>query len=451
MEAEEHVRLLNAEDLHLQALKEELEELRKGMQEDLAAAEAASSSLHTSGRSTPNTLHTPARSVCNGADDTESLYSESRSPLLQTPSPPNHYSNNNQGYHHHHPQQRRLQALETHALSTSTSGTTTPLTPHSPLSTTQLSVDGTDTAWLAFSPSPSIENCQVAVAPPLPSGTVSVPFAGLDAALTAAFEQGSLDLDGWENEEEWLVKTARNNKSNKDQQEEDTTTADANDTTATAPLIVRPLPKVQVPRLNLTNEYTGSRTPRGSGNGAPLTLSARGGIKNNTNSSTGTARRQLTSRLSNSSTTGASGGASMATPRTARTSNTTSPSGSMTARRNKATTAAVSPSLSATAATARSKPSSGTSPLLFSKSMSAGAAARRDAPTPRLVFGATNSSTTTPNSKKSAAEVKAHPLFRSPSATSVSSTATEGGGSGEGSSVDARPPTKIPRLHLPLN
>ncbi|KAL4514616.1 hypothetical protein Ndes2526B_g04033 [Nannochloris sp. 'desiccata'] len=441
---EEQVRLLNAEDLHLQALKEELEELRKGMQEDLAVAASLACSSHpTSGRSTPTILHTPARS-CNGAGDIDSLYSESRSPLLQTPSPPQH---NHQSNHSSHQEQWRLQA---HALSRSTSGTTTPLTPHSPLSTTQLSVDG-DEAWLASSP-PPLANFQMAVAPPLPPLTLPVPFAGRDAALTAAFEEDSLHLDDWENEEEWLVKTARGNKKITNTNIENKENENA------APLIVRPLPKVQVPRLNLSRDSTG--TPRGG----PLTLSARGGIKNNKASTTAaartsgqdTARRQsqLTSRLSNSSGVPA---ASMGTPRTARTSSNTCPSGSMTARRKKVVSAvASSPSGASPSSPAvcggngsvhRTDHSSRNSPCLFSKSMSAGAAARRDAPTPRLVPGTAN--TITPN-EKTAAEVKAFPLFSSPFSASVPNSNTEGGAN-ESSVVDARPPTKIPRLQLPLN
>ncbi len=421
--------------MHLQALKEELEELRKGMQADLAAA----SSHHTSGRSTPNVLHTPARS-CNGTDDTGFLYSESRSPLLQTPSPQNNYNNHSQG--HHHPQQRRLAALETRVLSASTSGTTTPLTPQSPLSASQIS----DDAWLGFSPSPSVEDFQqqqrpeVAATPPLPLLNLPVPFAGLNAALTAGFEKdGSLDLDAWENEEEWLVKTARDiiTTENTDKEKENLVVVD-DDTTGSnnnpTPLIVRPLPKVQVPRLNLSNE--GSGTPHGGA----LTLSARGGINNNNNPKTARRQSQLTSRLSNSSS---SGGGTIGTPRTS------SPSGSLTARRN--TTVAA-----ARAASSRSPsppaPAPGNSPLLFSKSMSAGAAARNNAPTPRLVFGSTAptpapqaNSATTPNKKSSAAaaEIKAHPLFRSPSSTSITSTSTDAG--------ETRPPTKIPRLQLPLN
>jgi hypothetical protein len=474
MEAEEQVRLLNAEDFHLQALKEELDELRRGMQEDLAAASIAS------GRSTPtNILNTPARS-CSEADDIDSLCSESRSPLLQTPSPPHYHNNNNssrQGFHH--PQHRRLQA---HALSPTTSGTTTPLTPHSPLSTTQLSADDHDEAWLAFSPSPcSVESVQqqqkpeVAVPPPLPPGLkLPLAFAGLDAALTAAFEEGGLDLDDWENEEEWLVKTARGNnnntKTNKEKKQSNAvaavdsitinSTSITTTTTTGAPLIVRPLPRVQVPRLNLNTNSTLPHTPRGGG---PLTLSARGGIRSNNNNndnvinsarrqnSENTARRQqsqLTSRLSNSSA------ASTSTPRTARSNSYTSPSGSSTARRNRAvaaSSASHSPSSICSGGSAtRDCVGNESSPSLFSKSIPLGAVARRDAPTPRLVFGQGKSTTApTPNSKKAtcAVEVKGFPLLCSPSSTSIiCSTTTDGGET----TVDARPTTKIPRLQLPL-
>lgn len=441
IEAEEQVQLLNAEDLHLQALKEELEELRKGMQEDLAmAASLAGSSHPTSGHSTPSTiLLTPAPS-CSGADDTESLYSESRSPLLQTPSPPQHHI-----HHSSRPEQRRLQA---HALSRCTSGTTTPITPHSPLSTTQLSEDG-DEAWLAFSssPPPPTKSFQMAVTPPLPPLTLPVPFAGLDAALTAAFEEGSLDLDDWENEEEWLVKTARGTKKTNTKNQEMNRVAGV-DVTTPASLIVRPLPKVQIPRLNLSIDGVG--TPRGG----PVTFSARGGIKNYNNKSSATttaktsgqhtARRQgqLTSRtLSHSSNATA---ASMGTPRTERrSSSNTSPSGSLTARRSKAVSfpSTHSPSLTTTAAAVRGGTVNAghneNSPSLFSKSMSAGAAARRDAPTPRLVLGAAlvETNSTTPNKKTAV----------------VTGTTITDKSINESGDVDARPPTKIPRLQLPLN
>jgi len=444
MEAEEQVRLLSAEDSHLQALKEELEKLRLGMQEDLAAATSLASSSHpTSGRSTPTILYTPAPS-CNGADDTESS-----SPLLQTPSPQNNHHSNN---YSNHSEKRRLQA---HALSRSTSGTITPLTPYSPLSTTQLSEDG-DEAWLSFfPPAAANNNFQMAVTPPLPPLSLPVPSAGLDAALTAAFEEGSLDLDDWENEEEWLVKTARGNKKptyNKNQEEN-------KENKNAAPLIVRPLPKVQVPRLNLSND--GAGTPRGG----PLTFSARGGIKNNKNSAIPTsktsgqhtARRQsqLPSRtLSNCSH--AATAARMGTPRTEKINSHTSPSGSLTARRRAAVAAVASPSSAALCSNIGTGTGSvyinENSPCLFSKSMSAGAAARRDAPTPRLVLGAAElvqpNSTTTPT-KKSAVEGKAFPLLRSPSGTSASTITDRG--ANENSGGNTRPPTRIPRLQLPLN
>ena len=264
MEAEEHARLLGIEDAHLLALKEELEELRRGMQEDLTSVE------NYSGRSTPVETPTRARNIFCFDD----ALSEPRSPLVGTPSPRSSMTQDSRMPLHSH---------TSPLLTPSTSGTVTPLTPRSPSGTNFSSSD--EISWLSVPTEVSeIESRpEVAVAPPVPPPTITASTVTIDAALRAGLESGGIQREEWENEEEWLVKTEAKEEI----------------------ILVHPLPKVIVPRLNLPSSPGTFGSSRNSARGGPVTISARGGI----GSRPKTARGQPTSRL------GGGGGGGNITPR----------------------------------------------------------------------------------------------------------------------------------------
>jgi len=289
LQAQQQVWLLGEEDKHLKVLKEELEELSQGIQEDLASC--------PSGQRTPAGSAPPRHDLVIKRDSLELIESSSSSLQLATPSP-KRSSRYEAGVPSH-----RLAFSDSNSL---TSGEASPYSPCSPpryaTNTSARSNAAAAVITMPFLPLPPAAAAQtfwgdgvvmqnmhlnlipeVAVTPPLPpSGgahTACAP-ATLEAALEAALEDGGMALEDWENEEEWLIKP-------------DCVQGDG-DVTAKPP--VRPLPRV--PKLNLQQANGGggggllsARDGTGAssaGGGNPLTISARAGIA--------IARRQKTAR-----------------------------------------------------------------------------------------------------------------------------------------------------------
>ena len=278
LESEEQERLLGEEDRHLQTLKEELEELRRGIQADLETK----THPHCSGVATPvattpthrdtsdeRILSSLTLSSSSLSSPFSSSSSSSSASSFSAPAPS--VRQHNQSHHRHDDDDTDAMPVDID------------------IDIDRLCASDDDDSWLSSSPhaytSPSspfssssaATAIQRAVTPPLPprhlhlhsiSNTTSNAkraVVSLEAALRAALDD--VDEGAWDNEEEWLLKTAR------------TTT-------------VRPLPRVVVPRLNLTDANTNS-SGRGTGSSntsrknivgikesaRPLTISARQGIK----------------------------------------------------------------------------------------------------------------------------------------------------------------------------
>lgn len=399
LEAQEQVRLLGVEDRHLALLKAELEALRADLQEDLE-------SLGDDAPGAWSGLSTPAAGGsaydCGASEEGDSAAPpEPRSPALGTPSPKRACSSSSFASELGYVPSAPASAA---TVSAPTSGAATPLSPRSPhrfdfdagAEDDWLSTDGgEEEGLLAPRGARRALRPEIAVAPPLPPLALAPPAGGLEAALRAAFESDGMTEDEWDNEEEWLMPTARP---------------------------VRPLPpisragsaslspggvrkQVKVPRLNLARAGAGaSGGASGSGDGksgastpgaAKVTISARGGITGRPKTARGGQKAPGTSRL---------GGGAGGSPSPLKSARGATPAPLPTWNFSTKTIAALD-----------------SPPALFPRG---GTTARRDAPTPRLVPASS-----------------ASPRLRcSPSQLSRA---------GSDDSAEAKLSSRIPRLQLP--